>query len=116
VSAALLESLGAGRFRVNGALDATTVAEVLAQSKERFANAASIEVDLGGVTDADSAGLALLIEWLRLARERSQRIVLLNVAGQINALAKISEVEDLLNAAAAAVRQPESVASASAHA
>jgi phospholipid transport system transporter-binding protein len=102
---ARLESLGSGRFRLNGVLDATTVANLLTESQERFATAPSIDVDLGGVTEADSAGLALLIEWLRGARERSQRIVFRNVPGQLNALAKISEVDELLSAAEPAVRE-----------
>lgn len=93
---ARLEALGGGRFRVSGALDAGTVADVLEQSEQRFADAPSVEVDLAGVADADSAGLALLIEWLRAARQRGQPIHFDNIPGQINALARISEVEDLL--------------------
>lgn len=93
---ARLEALGAGRFRVSGVLDASTVVDVLAQSEERFANESSLSVDLGGVSEGDSAGLALLIEWLCSARRRGQRIEFANLPGQINALARISEVEDLL--------------------
>ena len=33
-----------------------------------------IEVDLGGVGESDSAGLALLIEWLRMARQSGKQI------------------------------------------
>ena len=105
MSGARLESLGAGRFRVNGVLDVGTAADVLKQSVERFSNVGRIDVDLGGVSEADSAGLALLIEWLRTARERSQQISFVNIPAQINALAKISEVEELLNPAEAAKTQ-----------
>lgn len=93
---ARLEALGAGRFRVSGVLDASTAADVLTQSEERFANEPSLHVDLGGVSEGDSAGLALLIEWLRCARRRGQSIEFTNAPAQINALARISEVEDLL--------------------
>ena len=55
-----------------------------------------ILVDLGGVGASDSAGLALLIEWLRVARQGGQAIRFANVPAQIEALARISEVEDLL--------------------
>jgi phospholipid transport system transporter-binding protein len=95
VSAARLESLGEGRFRVSGVLDATTATEMLKQSESRFTQP-QIEVDLGGVGESDSAGLALLIEWLRLARQSSRKIQFANVPGQIEALARISEVEDLI--------------------
>jgi phospholipid transport system transporter-binding protein len=102
VSGARLESLGAGRFRVSGTLDANTVTSVLEQSAELFGDTPEIHVDLGGVTDADSAGLALLIEWMRIALQRRQTIRFANLPAQINALARISEVEDLLNANGAA--------------
>jgi phospholipid transport system transporter-binding protein len=95
---ARLEALGGGRFRVSGVLDAYTVVDVLEQSEERFATDQEITVDLAGVSEGDSAGLALLIEWLRVARGRGQRIRFLNIPAQINALARISEVEDLLAA------------------
>lgn len=98
LSRAKLESLGGGRFRVSGVLDATTVGELLKQSEERFASVDGLEVDLAGVSDGDSAGLALLIEWLRIAKDAKRSIQFANVPGQISALARISEVEDLLSA------------------
>jgi phospholipid transport system transporter-binding protein len=97
---ARLESLGGGRFRVSGVLDASTAREVLEQSESRFAQGKEmgeeILVDLGGVGESDSAGLALLIEWLRAARQGGRAIRFANVPAQIEALARISEVEDLI--------------------
>jgi phospholipid transport system transporter-binding protein len=93
---AKLESLGAGRFRVSGVLDASSAREVLEQSESRFEQFKELDVDLGGVGESDSAGLALLIEWLRLARQGEKTIRFANVPAQIEALARISEVEDLI--------------------
>jgi phospholipid transport system transporter-binding protein len=93
---ARLESLGAGRFRVSGVLDASTAREVLEESEARFEQFAGLDIDLGGVGESDSAGLALLIEWLRLARQWKKEIQFANVPAQIEALARISEVEDLI--------------------
>ena len=93
---ARLESLGAGRFRVSGVLDASTAREVLEESEARFEQFAGLDIDLGGVGESDSAGLALMIEWLRLARQGNKAIVFANVPAQIEALARISEVEDLI--------------------
>lgn len=95
MSVAKLESLGEGRFRVSGSLDAVTVVHILADSNKVFAPGAQIEIDLDGVTDSDSAGLALLLEWLRLGRIKEQIIRFRNLPPQIAALARISEVEDL---------------------
>jgi phospholipid transport system transporter-binding protein len=99
ISRARLESLGAGRFRISGVLDASTAREVLEQSAARFAQLKEpedLEIDLGGVGESDSAGLALLIEWLRMARQQHKAIRFANVPAQIEALARISEVEDLI--------------------
>ena len=97
MSGARLDSAGNGRFRVDGILDASTAGQVLEQSEPLFAQAsADIEVDLSGVGESDSAGLALLIEWLRLARQGGKPIRFKNVPAQIEALARISEVEELI--------------------
>ena len=98
-SRARLESLGAGRFRVSGVLDASTAREVLEQSEARFEQFKELDIDLGGVGESDSAGLALLIEWLRLARQGQKSLRFANVPAQIEALARISEVEDLIGGA-----------------
>jgi phospholipid transport system transporter-binding protein len=91
-----LESLGEGRFRVGGLLDATTVTRLLEEGQARFHGVSDITVDFAGVTESDSSGLALLLEWLRLARKSNQRIRFEHVPQQIIALARISEVDDLL--------------------
>ena len=96
VSKAKIESLGSGRFRVTGVLDAATVTDLLKQSPARFSGLHSIEIDLAGVAESDSAGLALLIEWLRVARRNGQQLKFLDIPSQIAALANISEVGELL--------------------
>lgn len=93
---ARIEALGSGRFRVSGVLNAATVTHILAQSRERFQGLSRVEVDFGAVTESDSSGLALLLEWLRLARKAGRQVHFDNVPEQIMALARISEVDDLL--------------------
>jgi phospholipid transport system transporter-binding protein len=92
-----IEPLGEGRFLVTGVLDATTVAPVLKRSALLFADSPSLHIDLAGVTESDSSGLALLIEWLRLAKQKRQQIDFHNMPHQIDALARISEVEELFH-------------------
>ena len=98
MSKAKLEALGEERYRLSGVLDAITAPQLLHESSERFATAegTDIQIDLGGVSESDSAGLALLLEWLRLARQRKQTMHFANLPAQIAALARISEVEELL--------------------
>jgi phospholipid transport system transporter-binding protein len=107
VSRARLESLGEGRFRVSGVLNASTATEMLEESASRFAQAPKIDVDLGGVGESDSAGLALLIEWLRIGKQSGKEVHFANVPAQIEALARISEVEDLIGTPSGEVGRSE---------
>lgn len=91
-----LVETGAGRFAVNGALSFATAADLLKQSSPLFTQPQSVGVDLSGVTHSDSAGLALLIEWLRLAKQRGVTLKYSGLPAQLRSLAAISEVEELL--------------------
>jgi phospholipid transport system transporter-binding protein len=53
-------------------------------------------LDLGGVGRADSAGLALLVEWSRQARRGRTALRFVNVPAQIRSLARVSHLEWLL--------------------
>lgn len=55
-----------------------------------------ITVDLGQVTAVDSAGLALLIEWLKLARNRQFQLLFKHMPGQLLELAEANGFADLL--------------------
>jgi phospholipid transport system transporter-binding protein len=92
------EPLGGGRFVLRGQLGFKTVRAVLEQTPALFADVPVIKVDLSGVTEADSAGLALLIEWVGWARQAQREIRFFEIPEQIRAIARISEVEDLLRA------------------
>lgn len=92
-----LEDLGDGRFALNADLTFETVTALLDRSKRLFAAHEHIDVDMSGVRQADSAGLALLLEWRSWARTAGRRIAYQNIPPQIAAVARISEVEALLS-------------------
>jgi phospholipid transport system transporter-binding protein len=95
-----VEDLGGGRFAVHGVLGFPTVTKVLEESKELFSEHSIIEVDFSGVERSDSAGLALLIEWVNWAKHYVREISYKNIPKQIRAIAQISEVEWMLTAGA----------------
>lgn len=97
---AKLAQQGEGRYAVSGELSFATVTDLLLQSRSLFAGESNFEVDLSGVTHADSAGLSLLIEWLRQAKLQGRQLRYMALPTQLNSLASISEVEDLLAASA----------------
>lgn len=107
-----IEPLGEGRFLVTGVLDAATVGAVLKRSALLFADFPTLQIDLAGVKESDSSGLALLIEWLRLAKQKRQQIRFQNMPHQIDALARISEVEELFHGNGSAVAVPRAAAAA----
>jgi phospholipid transport system transporter-binding protein len=92
-----------GRVAVTGELTFATAREarqvgllVLESSR-----AERIVVDCAGVTRADSAGLAVLLDWLAWGRRKSRAVSLTNLPASLVAIAKISEVDELLQPAAA---------------
>ena len=55
-----------------------------------------LEIDCRGITVSDSAGLAVLLEWLGVARRAGRSLRYTQLPQGLAALARISEVEELL--------------------
>jgi phospholipid transport system transporter-binding protein len=91
-----LESLGNGRFIVSGELGFATAEAALDEGERLFEHFQEIDLDLGPVKSTDSAGLAVLIEWISRANRDGKELHFRHVPRQLLALADISEVEDLL--------------------
>jgi phospholipid transport system transporter-binding protein len=87
-----------GRSRVNGVLHFTTVTALLRSGSEAIATDRAAVIDLSGVKDSDSSGLALLIEWLSIARAERKSLRYENIPAQLHQLARLSDVEELLTA------------------
>jgi len=97
VAEAILESVGDGYYRVRGALTFETVSALLRASEPMFQGPeANLELDFGEVQRSDSAGLALLIEWLCNARAAGKSIRFHRVSAQMRAIAQVSDLEGIL--------------------
>lgn len=90
------EVLEGSRARVVGLLDFGSVTALLKQGIEAIQHGRAAVIDLGGVTGSDSAGLALLIEWMSVAREARRSVAYENMPSQLHQIARLSEVEELL--------------------
>jgi len=84
------------RARVTGSLHFTTVSALLAAGVAAINSGRAAVIDLAGVTASDSAGLALLIEWLSVAKSAGRTLRFENIPSQLQQLARLSEVEELL--------------------
>ena len=96
VASYALTALGDGRFGLSGDLSFDTVDQILRESEEPFSEFAQIEVDLSAVEHADSAGLALLLEWITWANHTVREIRFVEIPERIVAIAETTEVEKLL--------------------
>jgi len=91
-----LKDLGDGRFALSGNMTFATAERILRESEEPFAQHTQLEVDLSGVEKTDSAGLALLLEWITWANHTVREIRFTGMPERIIAIAETTEVEQLL--------------------
>lgn len=91
-----LEEIAEGRFCLSGQMTFDTVASILRNGEKLFERHTRIEVDLSGVTDTDSAGLALLLEWITWANHTVREIRFSGMPPRIDAIARTTEVDHLL--------------------
>jgi phospholipid transport system transporter-binding protein len=96
-----LAATGAGRFAASGPLTFATARRACALGLRVLgaAGGGALEVALGGVTAADSAGLAVLLDWQGAARRAGRTLSYTELPQGLEALARISEVEELLRPA-----------------
>ena len=91
-----LERIADGHYRLEGALTFATVSALLESDTDLFENPDDVELDLSGVDRGDSAGLALLVNWTRTARERNKPFKLVGMPDQLTAMAQVSGLMDVL--------------------
>ncbi len=94
----ILKASDPGHFRLEGEITHQTVLDVL--DVEMISSASDISVDFSGVTRSDSAGLALMTHWARLARASHVGICYEAVPDKLIALAKMSGLESVLSISA----------------
>jgi phospholipid transport system transporter-binding protein len=92
VSQILVEN--ANTWRLSGELSFATVGALLTEFTQRATHTPPKVVDLCDVTRTDSAGLALLIEWIKLCTD--EPINFRNIPAQMLSIATVSGVENIL--------------------
>lgn len=84
-------------LRVKGDLTLDVVVEYIEQSKSLFNDLEAIRIDLSNVSRSDSAGLALLVRWMREAKDNNKNIVFEHMPAQMMAMAEASGLDAILN-------------------
>jgi phospholipid transport system transporter-binding protein len=87
-----------GRAQVRGSLTFATARQARVDGVEKFqkCGARACEVDCSGIAKSDSAGLSVLLDWLALAKREGRSLRYVKLPEELIALARISEVEELL--------------------
>lgn len=85
-----------GTRRLAGVLDFESVPVLYRRTREVLARGEAVTLDLSAVESANSAGVALLLEWRRLAHRDGGRLALSGLPEPVLRVARLSGVEALL--------------------
>jgi len=88
-------------FRLAGVASLATARALLERGSALFGTLAEVELDLSAVSHVDSAGLAVLLTWIERARRDGRVLRYRSIPAQLRGIARISAVEEMLQAAAA---------------
>lgn len=83
-----------GVFLIDGALTFSAINDKTASLLKLTDTSGAIVIDLHGVASADSAGLALMIEWIKQAQKKRIALIFKNIPKQLMTLAKLSGLEN----------------------
>jgi phospholipid transport system transporter-binding protein len=97
-SPAALSAMGDGRCAITGVLTLETAPELWKQLKAGGLLHSAREADLTGVSDADSAGLALLVAWRGHCLAAGGALGFQGLPARVLALAKLTSAEAALGA------------------
>ena len=81
---------------ISGELTFATVKDVLGEVQRLVASLPALDIDLADVTRSDSAGLALLVHWMRIAKKANKPVFFHHLPGQMLAIASASGLDELL--------------------
>jgi phospholipid transport system transporter-binding protein len=87
-----------GRCAVDGPLTIANATQLVEEGRRMFV-AERVVVDLKGVTEVDSAGVSLLLEWRRAASGANRQIEFVHLPANLKSLAVLYGVAELLGEA-----------------
>jgi phospholipid transport system transporter-binding protein len=90
VSKLKLINQGGGYFLIDGDLTFDTIDKQTVKSFAFLNSSKDISIDFSKVACTDSAGLALMIEWLKYTRSKRIHLKFKNIPKQLHALAQLS--------------------------
>ncbi len=84
-----------GMIQIAGDLD-FDASQKLAADTRSWPASGDIHVDLSGVVHSNSAGLAFLLEWMKIAKQKARQIKYHNVPEQLLVIARAYGIDEQL--------------------
>jgi phospholipid transport system transporter-binding protein len=81
---------------VSGSLNFATVVPLWNASLSLLIKKSFLRFDLSKIVSSNSAGLALLLEWLRYAKEKRKSITFENMPSQLLSIAVVAGIDKIL--------------------
>lgn len=86
----------AGLAKVSGSMTMNNAAALEREGAELIGGDIR-RFDFSEVTESDSAGIAILFSWMRLAKQKGITLVFVNIPIELHSLAAVYDVNELLN-------------------
>ncbi|RLA20624.1 MAG: anti-sigma-factor [Gammaproteobacteria bacterium] len=91
-----LQETSEGKVSLTGVLSFGSVIQALEAMQPLIESRESLLIDLSGVERADSAGLALLVEWVSRAQQKGSQLSYCDIPSQMLAIARVSGLDSVL--------------------
>jgi phospholipid transport system transporter-binding protein len=85
------------QISIAGDLDFSNVMAVHEKSLLQLGRSHELNVDFSKLHSSDSSGLALLIEWIKLAEGHGKKIHFTHVSDDLMSIAKVAGLNELIN-------------------
>ena len=95
-AASLLQPTSTG-FALSGPVTIATASIYIEAARENWPHEGDTVIDFAGVTEADSAALALMFKWQRDAGKRGRKVFCHNLPENVRQLASLYGVEELVS-------------------
>ncbi|EKD70490.1 MAG: hypothetical protein ACD_46C00522G0005 [uncultured bacterium] len=86
-----------GKFILMGELDMSNVMSVYQKSMGYLSQCEEMSFDFSQLKSSDSSGLALMIEWLKLAKLKQKKITFTNLSAELLSIARAARLDKIIN-------------------
>jgi phospholipid transport system transporter-binding protein len=84
------------QFLVTGDLNFSNVMSIYQKSLLQLAKRPEFNFDFSSLQSSDSSGLALMIEWIKLAKQRNKPIVIKHLSPDLLSIAKAAGLDKII--------------------